>query len=546
VSSAVVVTRLPPGEYLRDSVALPPEFGRPSWENRPDVKAIRAGVRQCLDTLNAQTGFRQKLSGRSVFLKPNLVTVYHRMGLVEDDYPESTDPRVIEAIVQWLPADTKGITIVESSGRGVPTRGSFVTAGLDRLARRYGLRLVALEEEPVERIYLPRARVQKEVLIPRILHPLFDGEAALVSLPKMKTNLYTQVTLGFKNAMGLLPYNLRQRNHNWALEQKLVDLLWLFQPDLTLIDGVVGGQGHCPAPVDPIDSRLLVSGTNALETDWTTAGLMGFVPEQIPLLRMARELGFGDDRTEIVGDCSPIPFRRADPSLFSAEFQRLFPRALALVGHQKPMAPVVPVGACLDGAGLRAMESVCRGGCLASTRFAFEMILREGLRCDFRLTVIVGGGAQGRWFDREGKAYRREEIANLTGKKMAVGACTRILASQVDRWVDGCMPFPNAPHTALHQVSGSHCRVFSLKNRRLLPMLWATLQMAWVRRRQILAGECLDVPLATDDQILESRPSSIGNEVSQWVAWPLPPSSRNERQEMLHREWQSLLATFRG
>lgn len=546
MSSAVVVTRLPAGDYQRDSVALPPEFGRPSWENRQDVKAIRAGVRQCLDTLDAHTGFRHKLIGRPVLLKPNLVTVYHRMGLVEDDYPESTDPRVIEAIIQWLPSGTKGITIVESSGRGVPTRGSFVTAGLDRLARRYGLRLVALEEEPVERIYVPQARVQKEVLLPRILHPLFDGETALISLPKMKTNLYTQVTLGFKNTMGLLPYNLRQRNHNWALEQKLVDLLWLFQPDLTLIDGVVGGQGNCPAPVDPIDSRLLVGGTNALETDWTAAGLMGFEPERIPLLQMARELGFGDDTTAIVGDCSPTPFRRADPSLFSAEFRRLFPRVLALVGHEKPMAPVVPVDACLDGAGLCAMESVCRGGCLASTRFAFEMILREGLRCDFPLIVIVGGGAQGRWFDREGKAYSKEEIANLPGRKLAVGACARILASQVNRWVDGCMPFPNAPHAALHQASGSHCRVFSLKNHRLLPMLWATLQMAWVRRRRILAGEWLDVPLATDDQILESTPPGIGEEVLDWVFWPLPPSNRNERREMLHQEWRSLLATFRG
>ena len=38
------------------------------------------------------------------------------------------------------------------------------------------------------------------------------GESFYISVPKMKTNLYTEVTLGFKNAMGTIPYNLRQRN----------------------------------------------------------------------------------------------------------------------------------------------------------------------------------------------------------------------------------------------------------------------------------------------------------------------------------------------
>ncbi|MBV5272965.1 MAG: DUF362 domain-containing protein, partial [Lamprocystis purpurea] len=81
------------------------------------------------------------------------------------------------------------------------------------------------------------------------------GDAAYVSVPKLKTNLYTGVTLGFKNAMGVIPYNLRQRHHHYAIDRKLVEMLYLFKPDLVFIDGVVGGEGECPAPVDPVDSR---------------------------------------------------------------------------------------------------------------------------------------------------------------------------------------------------------------------------------------------------------------------------------------------------
>ena len=61
---------------------------------------------------------------------------------------------------------------------------------------------------------------------------------------KLKTNIYTGVTLGFKNAMGAIPYALRERNHNYYINKKLADLLYLFKPDLVIIDGIIGGEGN--------------------------------------------------------------------------------------------------------------------------------------------------------------------------------------------------------------------------------------------------------------------------------------------------------------
>ena len=45
----------------------------------------------------------------------------------------------------------------------------------------------------------------KEVLIPEPFVDVAEGRAFYISVPKLKTNLYTQVTLGFKNAMGIIP-----------------------------------------------------------------------------------------------------------------------------------------------------------------------------------------------------------------------------------------------------------------------------------------------------------------------------------------------------
>ena len=333
--------------------------------------------------------------------------------------------------------------------------------------------MIALEEQPTLRYFLPGASVQKEIIVPAILAEVVTGQAFFVSVPKLKTNLYTGVTLGFKNAMGLLPYNLRQRAHHYALDQKLVDILHLLKPDLTIIDGLVGGEGNCPAPVDPVDSRVIISGNNCVETDRVATRMMGFDPGSIPLIQAADAAGFSDPQVEIIGQQKVTPFRPADPSLISPSFRHAFPHVRALVGHDLPGVPTISTRDQCSPQFARQMEMACRGGCLATTRFAFEMFQREGQRLDFPLVVLIGAGfeldGQRHWLDADGQPYTLAEIEQLPGKKLVVGSCASKAAPIADRFIDGCMPFPNSPHAALHRLTGTTCSVTSLKNRHLHP-----------------------------------------------------------------------------
>ncbi len=547
--NAVVISHAPDGNYRRDYVALPRNYGTPGYFSRPDVQSIHHLVAENLTQLDAHTGFIQRLSGKTVFLKPNLVTVYSRMGLVEQDYPETTDPRVLDALVAFLKQYTNRIVIAESSGRGVPTRGSFKVAGLDRLAKYRQVELVALEETLTERYYLLHAKIQKEIIVSKIFETVLQGEAFFISVAKMKTNLYTEVTLGLKNAMGLLPYNLRQRHHHFALDQKLVDIMRLIEPDLTIIDGLVGGEGNCPAPVDPVDSKVIISGTNCLETDCVAARMMGFDPDQIPLLTAAANAGFADPETRVIGEQRVTPYRPADPSLFSASFREQFPNVLALTGRNLPHSQ------CLHSAKHYLSDVVersalgCRGGCLASTRFAFEMIYREGLPQDFELTVIIGDGAlvdgQRLYLDADAYTYTTQQIADLPGKKLAVGSCTQHLSEIVDRHVDGCMPFPNQPHVALHRLTGTFCRVVSPKNRHLIPLLFETLRLCEKRKRLYRAGHRLDCPPSHDYAPPEHHPPSFDPDQN-IVPWPLPPLTPEEIKSLCRAENRAMLATFLG
>lgn len=549
--SVVVVRSLPPGlDLRRDYVALPKNYGSPAYYARPDIQAIQHLVTESLAALDERIHFTSRLAGRRVILKPNLVTVYHHMGLVEPEYPETTDPRLLDAVLAFFKRFTDRLVIAESSGRGVPTRGSFVVAGIDRLAAHYRAELIALEEQPVYRYLQPKAKVQKEVFVPEIFTEVISGEAFFVSLPKMKTNLFTGVTLGLKNVMGVLPYNLRQRQHHFAIDQKLVDLLHLVNPDLTIIDGLVGGEGNCPAPVDPVDSRVIVCGNNCMETDRVAARLMGFDPRTIPLLRLAEAAGFNDPLVEVVGDETIIPFRPADPSLMNEAFRRNFPNVRLLVGHELSNAPVVSkVGFCSSDFA-QQMEMTCRGGCLAATRFAFDMFLREGQPALFPLVVLIGAGfeqgGQRGYVDHTGRFFTLQEAAQLPGKKLVVGSCSQPAARIADHSIEGCMPFPNSPHAILHRLTGTRCTVLSLKNRHLVSLLWATLRLCEKRKNLIRRGHRLDCALPDTPYPKEPLLLTLAEQDLPALRMDLPPLSQAEIRAACAAENRAMLATFFG
>lgn len=546
--SVVVISHAREMDFTRDYVSLPREYGTLAYDEREDVKAIKSVVRENLENLDAEIHFTEKLRERKIIIKPNLVTVFHDLGMGKRDYPESTDPRVIDAVIEFLQQFTNRITIVESSGRGMPTQASFHVAGLDRLAKHRKVNLVALEEQPVDRYLLPRARVMREIVIPRVFSEVVRGEAFYISIPKMKTNLYTGVTLGFKNAMGTLAYNLRQRNHNHAINQKLVDMLHLFKADLVIIDGIVGGEGNCPAPVEPVQSRVIISGNQSVETDRVAARMMGFDPEAIPLMRIAAADGFSDPSVQIIGEQTVTPYHPADPSLLGGWMKENFPNVRVLIGHSKAGASALDLCNGCDEHQLSALENVCRGGCLATTRYAFDMLFYEGKRRDFKLTVILGAGVNQNgsvlYYDGYGKSYSLADIAALEGKKVAIGTCARPVKEIVDRYIDGCMPFPNSPHMVIHQMSGTMCSVISPRNRYLFPALFATLRACERRKALLRSGQRIDIPLHHEDIVYKTRELTEEEMSLPYIFEPFAPLTPAEIKRLCAAENRNILATF--
>ncbi|WP_371803044.1 DUF362 domain-containing protein [Candidatus Lokiarchaeum ossiferum] len=543
-TNAVVISRAPPLDYQKNYVALPKNYGTPSYFDRSDIKAIRETIFNNLTSLDDSTHFIKKLTGKKVILKPNLVSVFHKCGFVEDNYPESTDPRVIDAIVQFVKPYAKEIIIAESSGRGMPTRSSFKISGLNKIAKHHQLKLIPLEERPVKRYILPQAQVMKEIIVPDVFHEVVTGEAFYISIPKLKTNLYTGVTLGFKNAMGIIPYNLRQRNHNYQINKKLVDMLYLFEPDLVIIDGIVGGEGNTPAPVDPVDSRVIISGTNSVETDRVATRIIGHDPDAIQLITEATKLGFGDDKVKIIGEEPLIPFRAAIRNVFAREMKHTYPNVHFYVGHSKNTAPTFDSLEDLEqltSIQQTQISTACDGGCVPSIITALEYIRYMGHRTEFDLNVIIGGGLKIKndhyYIDNLGHFYSKDKIQELPGITIAMGSCTSWLKEKTDIFLEGCMPKPLDPLLALFKVLRIKNYILNpFKNRQLGRMLQGMLKTWRVRSKLIRKGIWLDCPLETEDRIYQPRIITQEEQNQQFIEWPFPEMTNLQKKNFLKLE----------
>ncbi len=546
-NSVVVIEKAKPLDYLTDFVVLPASFGTPAYEAREDVAAIRAAVDAALDRLDAAVHFSEELKGnRPVIIKPNLVSVYHDSGFDQRDYPETTDPRVFEAVVRYIRRFTDDITIAESSGKPMPTPASFHIAGYDRIARHYGTKLVALERRPVVRYMLPKAEVMREVYLPDTLDAAVRGEAFYISVPKMKTNLYTGVTLGFKNAMGAIPYFLRERNHSYLIHKKLADLLYLFKPDLTVIDGIIGGEGNTPAPVDPVRVGKIVVSNNSVEADRVTTRMMGFDPDENQLMIEATRRGFGDPDAEVIGDAGVTPFRPAISSFMDEKTAREFPNLLALAGHTKNNAPRVTDKTAVTPEIALALEQACAGGCLAATKTGLDYYnFKKSARRDFALCIVEGEGVlidgERYWFDKTGNPYSLADIKALPMRKLAMGNCAATAREACQYWSSGCCDPAVCMAVACH-AAGVAMPIMSPRNKGLLATVSGMLGTVLTRIRLIATGCHVDCPRAHLDKIFDLPTLSAADAEKDYIPWPIPPLTREEKRQQQRSQWEIVLS----
>ncbi|MFQ6086613.1 MAG: DUF362 domain-containing protein [Candidatus Bathyarchaeia archaeon] len=228
---------------------------------------------------------------RPILIKPNYINSRHPSTGI------TTDSRVVEGVVKFL-RERKIEEIVIGEGSGfADTFQAFKVAGVDAVAERWGVKLVDLNKDeffevnPPAPLSLRKVRVAKTAL-----------ESTIISVPKLKPHRIAAVTLSLKNMMGALAS--KGSMHMGRLSQNIADLASILRPSISVIDGIIAGEGH-ETSGNPVEMGLVIAGTDPVAVDAVGAAVMGIPPTHVKHLILAEKKGLGTCNLEeitVVGE----------------------------------------------------------------------------------------------------------------------------------------------------------------------------------------------------------------------------------------------------
>ncbi len=223
------------------------------------------------------------LRGASIVLKPNLV-----------DYvgtpPSYTNPRVVQAMIQ-LARERGARQIVVADGptfRRDPQAILDVTGYTEMLAREQ-IDFVDLNYDDLVTIPLKGGYTQLKNLF--VAKTIRDADL-FISMPKLKTHHWTQISGSVKNLFGIVP----GIKYGWPKNTLHIQGIPAFLAELAdslptrgcaVVDGIVGMEGDGPLFGTPVASGALIAGADLLAVDATAARLMGIDPARIAFSDLA-------------------------------------------------------------------------------------------------------------------------------------------------------------------------------------------------------------------------------------------------------------------
>ncbi|MCS7131982.1 MAG: DUF362 domain-containing protein, partial [Hadesarchaea archaeon] len=181
--------------------------------------------------------------------------------------------------------DENKVIVAEGSGFG-DTSEAFRDLGYEKLAERFGVRLVDLNRDDFEVLELSRAKVLKRFELPLTLKGAY-----LVSAAVLKRHSITRVTLSVKNMLGATVGRDKGRFHRLGIDESIVDVCLYSRPDLAVIDGRLGLSSELGGEAK--EFGVMIFSEDPVAADAIGARILGVEPSSVRHLKLAQEMGLG-------------------------------------------------------------------------------------------------------------------------------------------------------------------------------------------------------------------------------------------------------------
>jgi uncharacterized protein (DUF362 family) len=238
------------------------------------LESLREAVALC-------QGFAGLDKHANILIKPNI-----SVGLGLPPYGMITTTSMLESLVRLLiEQGCSDIAIAEGSIEvlGLDTRKAYARTQIDKLARKYGTKLIDLNRGPFRQVEFGGLHVQ-------IAQTALEADF-LINVPVLKTHGLTKASLGFKNLKGCLSPASKTRCHT---SNRLNELIFLLNEavkgHLTIIDGTYMLEKGPDTLLGTAHRKdLIIASQDKFACDVVGSTIMGIEPSEVGYLRAYAE-----------------------------------------------------------------------------------------------------------------------------------------------------------------------------------------------------------------------------------------------------------------
>jgi uncharacterized protein (DUF362 family) len=268
--------------------------------------SLAAGDDRAKIAFDSLTPFKREIAAaignKRVVLKPNNVIINVPLCATHADN--------LEGIIDFLHSIGKtDIVIAESPANGSAMDG-FANYGYDKLAAKYNVKLVNLDNEGYEVVYVVNEKDMQPHPV-RVATMLMDPKNNFViSAAKLKTHDLVGITLSLKNIVvgsgikdsgaglnrqgsggGRSDKPIMHGGGTYGINYNIFSLSAKLHPDLAVIDGYEGMEGTGPVNGTPVSQKVCIASMDWLAADRVGAELMGVDFSKIGYLSYCAKAG---------------------------------------------------------------------------------------------------------------------------------------------------------------------------------------------------------------------------------------------------------------
>lgn len=232
--------------------------------------------------------------------------------VAKDLWLNATDPNTVRGILDFLKEFyDRDVIIAESTAASTTTFEGFENYGFMPLEKEYNAKFLNLNDVSTTTKWI--LNENHHPLAVNIIDTFLDPDVYMISATRIKSHNCVISTLSLKNIVMAAPINHYKQKKRQGRNEKpkmhqggnrglsynmfLVAELGV-QPDLAILDGVVGMEGNGPVRGTPVEQGVMLASADWVAADRIGVELMGVDYEEVKYLQWCAAAGMGNDDLE--------------------------------------------------------------------------------------------------------------------------------------------------------------------------------------------------------------------------------------------------------